>query len=154
MNIVKHVSLGYLEASFGYIPMCCRCRYPQPNTGQSSHTLKEELGEVIEGPEEDENFTERSRESTNLEPWELSKTEPQTNQGMYVGWNEHICSRCAAQSPWLPCLALVGEVAPSLTETWSTQRLEVPHPHRAEREEAQRQGLCEEGPGRGATYGM
>ena len=120
MNIVKHVSLGYLEASFGYIPMCCRCRYPQPNTGQSSQTLKEEMGGVIEGPEEDENFTEKSRETTNLEPWELSETEPQINQRMYMGWNEHICSRCAAQSPWLPCLASVGEVAPSLTETWST----------------------------------
>ena len=43
-------------------------------------------GGRIMGPEGDRNSTGRPTKSTNLDPWELSETEPTT----YLGWNE-IC---------------------------------------------------------------
>jgi hypothetical protein len=84
------------------------------------------------------------QQSTNLDPWGLSETEPSPKEHARAGLRPwHICSRCAAQSlcvypnNWsgsyplkllpvcricprtgLTCLALVGEDAPNPAETW------------------------------------
>jgi hypothetical protein len=57
------------------------------------------VGRRIEGPEGDKNSTGRRRDSTNLDPWELSETEPPTKEHTWAGQSpQKICSRCAAQS--------------------------------------------------------
>jgi hypothetical protein len=57
---------------------------PQPNTGQRSGLLWK-IGRRIEGPEQDRNSTGRPTESTNLNPWQLSETEPPTEEQMTAG---------------------------------------------------------------------
>jgi hypothetical protein len=57
-------------------------------------------GGRIAGPEVDRNSTRRSTESTKLDPWELSETEPPTKD-THKGSNEagprHIWIRCTAR---------------------------------------------------------
>jgi hypothetical protein len=53
--------------------------------------------EVLEG---DKNSIGRPTESTNLDPWGLSETEPPTKEHTLVGLRpQNICSRHAAQFP-------------------------------------------------------
>lgn len=101
-----------------------RCRYPQSKLGWRLGTLMEELKEGLKkGPEGDRNPTRRPTVSTSLDPWELSGTEWPTKEHTQAGTipsTYHICSRCAAHSLWLHCLASVGKNATNMAETWCT----------------------------------
>jgi len=79
-----------------------RCRDPQQNSGWSSGSLKEEMGEGLRGPEGDRKSIGRPTMSTNLDPWcsQRPNHQPKSIQELDLSppIHKHICSRWAAQS--------------------------------------------------------
>jgi hypothetical protein len=95
----------------------------------------------------------KTKESTHLHPWQLWESEPPTTGDTMhrLGWSlQHMCSRQAASSSWLSCLASVGEDSPNQAETWCVSvwgdsLSEGNIPTLSERWRGWGKGLCEGG---------
>ena len=69
--------------------------------------------ERIEDPEGERNSTRRPTESTTLDPWQLSETEPPTKEHKRAELRPHLIG--------LPCLPTMEEAISNPAETWYTR---------------------------------